>query len=107
MILYREIVENAAVIYDDGFYAHLKADDIEAFLKIKQPEELSGETIEMTFMVPIESINIDAKVISDKSDDPTYDVTTNEITVDFCEFELKEYDDSETDKLAIQRWLAS
>ena len=32
MNLYEEIVENAAVIYDDEFYAHLKAEDVEKFL---------------------------------------------------------------------------
>ena len=116
MSLYREIVENAAVIYDDDSYAHLKAEDVERFLanqvsktywlkkeisdlKADKSHSKSGQYIDVTFKVPVECIEvINARVIDGMAE-------FESIIIENCDFEIDQnsYDDSMIGQLAAER----
>jgi len=105
MTLFRDLEENAKVVYVDG-YAYLKSDDVKAYMQKGQSTSIhkskSGQYIQIEINVPVDMINIEGADILGESGD--YETDHDDITVDDCLFEIVKYDYDEINQLAFERW---
>ena len=70
----------------------------------------NGRFIEVTVLVPVEDIEVEAMVIRDSGGDDmseSFEVYDADIIVHGLDYEITEFDDSLVDALAIERWIES